>query len=103
LRLSDEIKGYPISSIVVQRPKIPNDMTITNDRDINLRNLRLKRNDLAKLKLFVNSPVSFKANYNLLLIEHYTNSSDSRKRKLDDTIYAALTTGQPIGHGKRNQ
>eukprot|EP01035_Chromulina_nebulosa_P020054 gene20054-26034_t len=97
IRVLDEIKGYPLSNIMQQRPKIPTGITISNE--INLRNLKIRLNDLAKLKLQVNSHVSFIAN--LLLIEHYTNSTDSRRQKLESAVNEALTTGEAIGQGDR--
>ncbi len=77
----------PISAILKLRPRVPLGVTIRSD--INLRNFKLKLTSIAQLHQSVYGQVSFAAN--LLMIEHYSMSTETRRQKMDDAIIAALS------------
>lgn len=103
LCILEEIKSYPLSTIMKQIPRLPNGITIRND--INLRNFKVKLTSLSQLRMGVYSHIAYAAN--LMVIEHYSESTEARRQKVDDAIVAVLTShnanqsSEPSNHLKK--
>ena len=96
VKIMGEVAQLPIPT-VQQRPSLPMGVPLKNE--INTRNLKLRLTALARLRQPVYSHVSFVAN--MVLMKQYTLKPEQRRQRMHETIMAALTTGEPVGHGDR--
>ncbi len=98
LRIIDFIKANSHHSTApIKRPEVPPGVAIRNE--LNTRKLKAKVTELSKLRQSAYGHISFSAN--LLLVDQFNLSTEVRRQKLNDTIVAALTTGDPVGFGDR--
>jgi len=96
LKVVEEMKNFPLSA-PNQRPAVPMGLSIRNE--INIRQLKARLGDLAKLHQTAYSQVSFSAN--LVLMEQYSLLPELRRQRLDEAIVAALSTSDAVGSGDR--
>ena len=96
VKILGEVAQLPIPT-VQQRPSLPMGVPLKNE--INTRNLKLRLTALARLQQPMYSHVSFVSN--LVLMKQYTLKPEQRRVRMHETIMAALTTGEPVGHGDR--
>ena len=96
VKILGEVAQLPIPT-VQQRPALPMGVPLKNE--INTRNLKLRLTALARLQQPMYSHVSFVAN--LVLMKQYTLKPEQRRVRMHETIMAALTTGEAVGHGDR--
>lgn len=97
IEVIEEIKDIQTVLPSTELSKVPRDLPLRNK--VNVRNLKLRLSELAKLRHQSHSHVSLNAN--LILMEQYTLSVDMRRLKLNEAIVSALTTGDPVGSGDR--
>jgi len=96
MRILDEMKNYSLGA-TSPPPQLAAGAFIRSE--INIRQLKNRLTDLSKLRQNSYSQVSFGAN--LLLMEQYSLKAELRRQRLDETINAALSTGDPVGIGDR--
>eukprot|EP00981_Chlorochromonas_danica_P013150 scaffold5903_cov165-Ochromonas_danica.AAC.25 len=96
LRILEAIKLFPIRDSP-KRPELPPGVSVKGE--MHSRKLKVKLTDLSKLRQPIYSHVSFSAN--LLLMDQFSLTTDNRQQRLNDAVIAALTTGDPVGHGDR--
>lgn len=96
LRTLEAIKQLPMNNNS-KRPDLPAGISIKGET--HSRKLKVRLTELSKLRQPIYSHVSFSAN--LLLMDQFSLTSDNRQQRLNDAVIAALTTGDPVGHGDR--
>eukprot|EP00598_Pedospumella_elongata_P008031 CAMPEP_0184968478 /NCGR_PEP_ID=MMETSP1098-20130426/1535_1 /TAXON_ID=89044 /ORGANISM="Spumella elongata, Strain CCAP 955/1" /LENGTH=2317 /DNA_ID=CAMNT_0027490097 /DNA_START=80 /DNA_END=7033 /DNA_ORIENTATION=- len=96
LAIIEEIRAVPHFGSI-KRPDIPLSIAVRNE--LHTRKIQVHMTELSKLRESTYSHISFSAN--LLLIDQLKMTAETRAQRLDETIVAALTTGDPIGHGDR--
>jgi acetyl-CoA carboxylase / biotin carboxylase 1 len=96
LYLIDEMKNYPLAATVTP-PELPSGIFIRNET--NIRQLKMKLNELSKLRQSCYSSIAYGTN--LILMEQYSLKAELRKQKLDEAVNDALVSGDKIGFGDR--
>ncbi len=97
VKIMEEMKSLPILA-AISRPKgCPPGIPLRNE--INIRNLKVRLSDIAKLRQTSYSRVSFVAN--LVLIKQFSMKPEARRQRFHDTVTAALTSGENVGKGDR--
>ena len=96
MRIIEEMKSLPLGAITPP-PQLSNGAFVR--AEINIRQLKNKLADVSKLRQNAYSQVSFAANF--LLMEQYSLKPELRRQRLDESINAALSTGDPVGSGDR--
>lgn len=96
VRLLDEMKNLPLNN-KSPPPKLPTGVFIREE--INIRQLKLRLTDLAKLRQNVYSHVSFTTN--LLLMEQYAVKPEQRRQRLEEAVVASLNSDGEIGSEDR--
>jgi acetyl-CoA carboxylase/biotin carboxylase 1 len=95
LKVLELMKSFPgLNNITLKRPEgLPSGIVLRNEPQI--RKLKTKLTDLAKLRQPIYSYVSFAAN--LLLVDTFSMTPEQRRNKLNDAIITAISSGDPIG------
>jgi acetyl-CoA carboxylase/biotin carboxylase 1 len=95
LKVLELMKSFSgLNNITGKRPEgLPSGIVLRNEPQI--RKLKTKLTDLAKLRQPIYSYVSFAAN--LLLVDTFSMTPEQRRNKLNDAIITAISSGDPIG------
>lgn len=96
LHMLELVKITPVTSNA-KRPELPAGVGLRTE--LHTRKLKAKLTDLSKLRQSDYSSVAFSAN--LLLMDQFSLSAETRRQRLHDAVIAALTTGDPVGFGER--
>lgn len=94
LSMIDLIKSITLPS-TAKRPDLPNGLTLKTE--LQTRKLKARLTELSKFRQSAYSHVSFVSN--LMLMDQFSLSAESRRQRLHEAVIAALTTGDPVGYG----